>query len=158
MDDRCVTVYDKNNNQLAPCTKKVAWVLINRKRAILIKENVIKIILDKKDLKTIRKRVIKRDNRVCLYCGHVIPKDETATVDHLNPKHITRDGDCGYDTEENMSCCCLKCNNHKGDMPLEEYLIYRYALLLAYNFMLSKKDISSYGECAEVACVGDSRL
>lgn len=132
MDERCITVYDKNGKELAPCTKKVAWVLINRKRAISVGENAIKIILDKKDLRSIKKKVIKRDNRTCVYCGHVISKDEVATVDHLNPKHVAKNGGCGYDTEENMACSCLNCNNHKGDMPLEDYLIYRLSIFIAY--------------------------
>ncbi len=131
-DDRGVTVYSKSGELLAPCTKKVAWVLISRKRAINLEENVIQILIDKRDLKELKKKVIKRDNRTCYYCGKVISESEIATVDHLNPKHITEAGNSGYDAEENLVCSCIHCNHHKADMPFEDYVIYRYALILSF--------------------------
>lgn len=128
-DDRVVTVYSKSGKILAPCTEKVAWVLISRKRAVKLEENVIQILIDKRDLKELKKKVIKRDNRTCFYCGKVISESEVPTVDHLNPKHITKVGNIGYDTEANLVCSCIQCNNHKADMPFEDYVIYRYALV-----------------------------
>lgn len=127
-----VTVYDKHGKLLSSCNEKVARVLLQRKRAIKLGDNSIKLILDKKDLKKIKKKVIERDNRVCFYCAKEIPLDEIATIDHVIPKTINSNGKCGYDTEENMVCCCLNCNNHKADMNFEDYIIYRYSILLAY--------------------------
>ncbi|MBE6069354.1 MAG: HNH endonuclease [Clostridium lundense] len=133
-NDRIVTVYSKSGKLLDPCTEKVAWVLIRRRRAVKLEENVIQILIDKRDLKELKKKVIKRDNRTCFYCGKVISESEVATVDHLNPKHITGTGDLGYDTEENLVCSCIQCNNHKADMPFEDYVIYRYALMLSFLY------------------------
>ena len=130
--ERCITVYDKDGKKLSPCSRKVAWVLLNRKRAVEIAEDAIQILLDKKDLKMIRNIVIERDNRTCFYCGEVIPEDEIVTVDHLDPKHIKEDGTCGLDDEENMACACLKCNNHKGNMTAEEYILLRFSILMAF--------------------------
>jgi len=136
--ERCVTVYDKHGKLLSPCTKKVAWVLTNRKRAIEIGENTIKITVDRQDLRRLKNRVIKRDKGICIYCGTVAINP---TIDHLNPKTILQNGDCGYDTEENLACSCLRCNKHKDNMSFEEYIIYRYTILLAYaNFRAKKGD------------------
>lgn len=88
-NDRIVTVYSKSGELLSPCTEKVAWVLISRKRVVELENNVIQIIIDKRDLKELKKKVIKRDNRTCFYCGKIIRKSEIATVDHLNPRHIS---------------------------------------------------------------------
>lgn len=139
--ERCIKVFDKKGNKLEPCTETVANVLISRRRAVRISENAIKIILDKRDLKRIKKRVIERDKRVCFYCGKTIPENEIATVDHVNPKHIAKNGRCGYDTEENMVCACLNCNNHKDNRSLNKYIIYRFAILIAYACF--KANISS---------------
>lgn len=131
-NDKIITVYSKSGELLSPCTEKVAWVLISRKRAVELENNVIQIIIDKRDLKELKKKVIKRDNRTCFYCGKVISKSEIVTVDHLNPRHISELGSIGYDSEENLVCSCLQCNSHKADMPFEEYVTYRYALILAF--------------------------
>ena len=137
--ERCIKVYGKYGELLSPCTKKVAWVLINRNRAIKVDETTIKITKDKRDLKLIKKKVIERDGRVCIYCGKYIPENELATVDHLNPRHITTKGDCGYDDEENLACSCLKCNGHKGNRGFKEYIELRYTILLAYALFISKR-------------------
>lgn len=141
--DRCITVYDKYDNLLDPCTRKVAWVLVNRKRAIEIDTDTIKIVLDKKDLRRLKKKVIKRDNGNCIYCGRLAINP---TIDHLNPKTIVGDGSCGYDTEENMACSCLSCNKHKDNMGFEEYIEYRYAILLAFVHFKAKTVIRIEGK------------
>lgn len=138
---KCIKVYGKHGEELSPCTKKVAWVLVKRQRAIEIDENSIKIIKNRYDLQAINRRVIKRDNRTCIYCGKYIPKDELATVDHLNPRHITSKGDCGYDDEANLACSCLACNRHKKNMGFREYIEYRYAILLAYTHFIANKKV-----------------
>lgn len=127
-----ITVYDKRGKLLNTCTEKVASVLLQRKRAIKIDDTAIKLIIDKKDIKIIKKKIIQRDNRICFYCAKSIPIDAIATVDHVIPKTIDSNGKCGYDTEENMVCCCLNCNNHKADMNFDDYIIYRYSILIAY--------------------------
>lgn len=137
--DRCITVYDKHNKLLAPCSKKVAWVLINRKRAIEIGDNTIKILVDKQDLRKLKKKVIQRDKGICIYCGRLAI---TPTIDHVNPKTITDKGKCGYDTEENMVCSCLKCNKHKDNMSFNEYIKFRYATLIAIVYTIAKIEIN----------------
>lgn len=127
-----VIVYNKYGKLLAPCNEKVAGVLLQRKRAIKVGDDAIKLILDKNDLKRIKRKVIERDNRVCFYCGKKIPPNETATVDHLIPKTIDSNGQCGFDSEKNLVCCCYNCNHHKGYMNFEDYIIYRYCILIAY--------------------------
>lgn len=142
---KCVKVYGKRGEQLSPCTKKVAWVLVSRKKAIEIDENSIRIVKDRQDLQLIKKKVIKRDRRICIYCGKYIPKNEIATVDHLNPRHISSEGNCGYDDEENLACSCLECNRHKRNMGFKEYVEYRYIILLAYALFITKKGMMNRG-------------
>lgn len=137
---RNIIVYDKHCKLLSPCNEKVARVLLHRKRAIELGDNAIKLILNKKDLKIMKNKVLERDNRICFYCGRNIPLDEIATIDHVIPKKIDLNGNCGYDTEENMVCCCYNCNKHKADMSFEDYMIYRYSILIAYMKVINKRN------------------
>lgn len=136
-----VRVIDKYGREVSPCDEKTAWVLLNRKRAIRISDNTIKIIVDQNDLKRIRSAVIKRDNRTCIYCGRKIPKNEPATVDHLIPKHIQHNGEIGYDSMNNLACCCNTCNRHKGMMDFERYCILRVSIVLAIYAIKTNIDI-----------------
>ena len=128
--ERKINVVDKLGNKLAPCTEKVAWVLISRQRAIRIDDNTIKIVLTKEDIRRIKKQAIARDNRICHYCGKQIPLDEPATADHITPK-IIKNGKSGFDTIDNFVCACFDCNNHKDKMAYEDYVLLRTSSLLA---------------------------
>lgn len=55
---------------------------------------------------------------VCFFCGEKNMKKITA--DHKNP--LSRGGKTEFD---NLCNCCDSCNNEKGDMNAEEYLIYK---------------------------------
>ena len=57
-----------------------------------------------------RRGVLRRDGHRCAYCGRT-----AGTVDHVHPRSRG-----GQDSWENLVACCLKCNNKKGDKPLQE--------------------------------------
>lgn len=120
-------VIDKTGKQLAPCTARVAWVLISRKRAVQMNETTIKIIMTKKDIKANKRLAIQRDGRICHYCGKYILESEIATADHILAKQI-KNGIVGYDDVSNLVCACFTCNNHKGNTDYEEYIIFRLSL------------------------------
>lgn len=64
------------------------------------------------ELKLSRKSVLARDDYTCQYCGGRGP---TLTLDHVIPR------DRGGATEwENLVCCCLRCNNKKGNRTPHE--------------------------------------
>jgi len=63
------------------------------------------------ELKISRKSVLARDGYTCVYCG----SRETLTLDHVFPRHRG-----GETTWENVVCCCLKCNNRKGNRTPQE--------------------------------------
>ncbi len=69
-------------------------------------------------LKLSRKGVFARDKHVCQYCGHT---GGELTLDHIVPRD--RGGTNDWD---NLVCCCLKCNNKKGNrMPTEAKMLLR---------------------------------
>jgi 5-methylcytosine-specific restriction endonuclease McrA len=54
-----------------------------------------------------KQNIIRRDMRICQYCGKSEPH---MTVDHVIPR-----SQGGQDTWENLVCACSACNNRKGD-------------------------------------------
>lgn len=62
-------------------------------------------------LKINRKRIYKRDDNQCVYCG----SKKHLTIDHVIPK--SRGGD---NTWKNLVTCCLSCNLKKGNKTPEE--------------------------------------
>jgi 5-methylcytosine-specific restriction endonuclease McrA len=62
-------------------------------------------------LKMSRRSVLARDDYTCQYCG----SKSNLTIDHVFPRHRG-----GETTWENLVCCCLKCNNKKGDKTPQE--------------------------------------
>ena len=141
MEKKNIRVLDKHGRELSPCCEKVAWVLVSRNRAVRINETSIRLILDKHDIRRLKREAIKRDGRVCIYCGRYIPEDETPTVDHLQSKHVFRNGDVGYDSLENLACCCEDCNAHKGMRGFEEYCSYRISVIAALLSIKSKRSM-----------------
>lgn len=62
-------------------------------------------------LKMSRKAVLARDDYMCQYCG----SKSSLTIDHVFPRHHG-----GETTWENVVCCCLRCNNKKGNRTPSE--------------------------------------
>ena len=63
-------------------------------------------------LKLSRRSILARDDYACQYCGET---RRMLTVDHVIPRH--RDG---QHTWENLVCCCMACNNKKGNRSPQE--------------------------------------
>lgn len=64
--------------------------------------------------------LVKRDGNQCFYCTRPFV-DEAAklrTLDHLLP--VSRGGTHWF---ENLVLCCRKCNNAKGSLTYEEYIL-----------------------------------
>lgn len=142
---RYIKVLSKQGKELSPCAEKIAWVLLSRKRAIKINDDCIQLIVDKDDLKRLKKQAIERDKRVCIYCGRYIPNDEKPTVDHLMPKHVFKDGTSGYDSLDNLACCCKQCNSHKGMKNFNNYCMLRISFIVALyssRTRMSTKDVT----------------
>jgi len=99
--------------------------------------------------------LFKRDASTCLYCG------ESFSLKSLSRDHIIPLSKGGKDSWMNTVTACKRCNNHKGNMTLEqsgmtllavpfvpsriEYLILRGRTILAdqMNFLLSHVPKSS---------------
>ena len=64
-----------------------------------------------KPLKINRKRIYKRDNNQCVYCG----SKKHLTIDHVLPKSRG-----GNNTWKNLVTCCLSCNLKKGNRTPDE--------------------------------------
>jgi len=62
-------------------------------------------------LRMSRRSVLARDDHTCQYCG----SKSNLTIDHVFPRHRG-----GENTWENLVCCCLRCNNKKGDKTPQE--------------------------------------
>lgn len=71
-----------------------------------------------------RWEVFEDDEFTCYICEDVLsietpPNDpKSLSIDHVIP--LSRGG---IDERDNVRTCCLKCNNEKGSMLLEEYLL-----------------------------------
>lgn len=136
-----IRVLNKQGKELSPCAEKIAWVLLSRKRAIKINDDCIQLIIDKDDIKNLKKQAIERDKRVCIYCGRLITESEKATVDHLMPKHVFQDGTSGYDSLDNLACCCKACNSHKGMKSFNSYCMFRVSFIIALYSSRTKLSI-----------------
>lgn len=64
------------------------------------------------ELKLSRRSILARDDYVCQYCGE---RRRELTVDHVVPRHHR-----GPHTWQNLVCCCMKCNNQKGNRTPQE--------------------------------------
>ena len=62
-----------------------------------------------------RKKIFKRDNWTCQYCGLCSKDPKKLTVDHIFPK--SRGGGWQW---TNLTTACQKCNSKKGNMTLKE--------------------------------------
>jgi 5-methylcytosine-specific restriction endonuclease McrA len=59
-----------------------------------------------------RKNILRRDGHRCQYCGSSASQ---LTVDHITPRSRG-----GTDSWENLITACVKCNNAKGNRPLDK--------------------------------------
>ncbi len=67
--------------------------------------------------KSHRAYLVKAGKKVCYYCGlKMTPREITA--DHRIP--LSRDG---YDRRKNVVACCFYCNNLKGSMLPDEFVM-----------------------------------
>jgi 5-methylcytosine-specific restriction endonuclease McrA len=64
-----------------------------------------------KPVKLNRKRIFKRDNNECVYCG----SKRNLTIDHIMPRSRG-----GKNTWSNLVTCCSNCNLRKGNRTPEE--------------------------------------
>lgn len=115
-----VEVISKHGERLSNTNAQVATSLVARDRAewvIYLKK--IKIIRNKQDWKTLKRLVIKDEDRLCYICGEFIPENEAATVDHIIPR-----SKYGKDERKNLHCCCKRCNDDKENMTLYEYYLH----------------------------------
>jgi CRISPR/Cas system Type II protein with McrA/HNH and RuvC-like nuclease domain len=64
-----------------------------------------------KPVKLNRKRIYKRDNFECVYCG----SKKNLTIDHVIPRSKG-----GANTWDNLVTCCSSCNLRKGNKSVEE--------------------------------------
>jgi 5-methylcytosine-specific restriction endonuclease McrA len=64
-----------------------------------------------KPVKLNRKRIFKRDNNECVYCG----SKRNLTIDHIIPRSRG-----GKNTWSNLVTCCSNCNLKKGNRTPEE--------------------------------------
>ena len=64
-----------------------------------------------------RKRIFKRDNFKCFYCGRDVRLDErTPHIDHQQP--LARGG---AEVDENRVAACAHCNTSKSGLTVEEF-------------------------------------
>jgi 5-methylcytosine-specific restriction endonuclease McrA len=64
-----------------------------------------------KPVKLNRKRIFRRDNNECVYCG----SKRNLTIDHIMPRSRG-----GKNTWSNLVTCCSNCNIKKGNRTPEE--------------------------------------
>ena len=115
---KIIAVFGPDNIFLSYCTKKRALKLIKLNRAIKIDKKSIKLIQTKKDRILKKHNIISESDRICYICNEQILDNEIATIDHVIPKSRI----VNADFNDNMKCCCNKCNLDKGNMILSEYI------------------------------------
>ncbi len=57
-----------------------------------------------------------RDGCACAYCGDTVEDGAKLSLDHLTPYSLG-----GSNHETNLVTCCMKCNTHRGNRPVEEF-------------------------------------
>lgn len=67
--------------------------------------------------KNVRKTVYDNDGGYCYLCGDKISIDDM-TIDHVTPKSCG-----GENSTNNARCCCFTCNQMKGNMDLDEFVV-----------------------------------
>lgn len=95
----------KLNGYESELYKSKLWAerMVNEGRAIWINKDTIYIERTRDE---VRGLVIKRDSKICRYCGN-----EGNEVDHIIPF-----SEGGLFTPKNLVCSCRKCNELKGNV------------------------------------------
>jgi CRISPR/Cas system Type II protein with McrA/HNH and RuvC-like nuclease domain len=125
-----VLVLNSDYSPLNVTTLHRGFVLVDKGKAEVVKKGVDDIVTTvgnfvrpviirllsfvrfrPKNLRVNRKRIFKRDNNTCGYCG----SQKNLTIDHIVPKSRG-----GKNTWENMITCCSRCNSVKDDRTPEE--------------------------------------
>jgi CRISPR/Cas system Type II protein with McrA/HNH and RuvC-like nuclease domain len=125
-----VLVLNSDYSPLNVTTLHRGFVLVDKGKAEVVKKGVNDIVTTvgnfvrpviirllsfvrfrPKNLRVNRKRIFKRDNNTCGYCG----SQKNLTIDHIVPKSRG-----GKNTWENMITCCSRCNSVKDDRTPEE--------------------------------------
>ena len=125
-----VLVLNHNFEPLNICALQRGWVLMYLGKADVVRfsdrtihsideEYLVPSVLRLREhvkrpvprLKISRKSILARDDYMCQYCG----SKSTLTIDHVFPRHRG-----GETTWENVVCCCLRCNNKKGNRTPQE--------------------------------------
>jgi len=83
---KIVKVIDKDNVILSSCSFEKAVKLINRNCAVWTGDNIVKLLINDKDRKKLRKQIIEEAGRICYICGEYITKNQYPTLDHIYPK------------------------------------------------------------------------
>jgi CRISPR/Cas system Type II protein with McrA/HNH and RuvC-like nuclease domain len=125
-----VLVLNSDYSPLNVTTLHRGFVLVDKGKAEVVKKGVDDIVTTvgnfvrpviirllsfvrfrPKNLRVNRKRIFKRDNNTCGYCG----SQKNLTIDHIVPKSRG-----GKNTWDNMITCCSRCNSVKDDRTPEE--------------------------------------
>jgi hypothetical protein len=125
-----VLVLNSDYSPLNVTTLSRGFTLVNQGKAEIIRRGDIDIITTigsfvrpiiirllnyirfrPKVIRVTRKRLLKRDNNSCQYCG---------TTKHLTIDHIIPKSRGGKNTWSNLVTCCLRCNSNKGDRTPDE--------------------------------------
>ncbi len=88
--------------------KKNIFITMN---TILIKDDAT----PKDERRKLKKDLWNKYNKRCYICGNLLQLKD-CTIDHVDPLSRT-----GEDVSENRACCCVDCNEEKGDLRIDEY-------------------------------------
>lgn len=131
---KIIKVMDKDNTVLAPCSIRRATKLVNRKCAVWIGHNSIKLLINDNDRKILRREIVNEAERICYICGRYIEEDEYPTLDHVIPK-----SGLGKDDKSNLQCCCKRCNDDKSDRHIASYLNHIKANRNRYSWITDER-------------------
>lgn len=118
MPKKTIAVLDPRNVYLSHCTWERALRMLQSGKAVRLNATTIRLTQKKKERQEFKHRIIEDSHRICYICGRQIPRNETATIDHVIPR--SRDGRA--DIFSNMRCCCTRCNTDKANMTISEYV------------------------------------
>ena len=114
-----VLVLNQNYQPLNITSRRRAIVLLYLNKANRVydgNDSVIRlnyqVRIPTPDIHPTRKGIFTRDDNKCVYCGTT---GKALTLDHVVPRSRG-----GKNTWENLVCCCMLCNNFKGDRTLDE--------------------------------------
>ena len=86
----------------------------------------------------LREYILERDGRECAYCGRKgFPFEDRPGVP-LNLDHVVASSNGGSDRPSNLICSCVRCNQRKGNKPVEVFLADRPEVLQAIKARLKK--------------------